>query len=588
MRRKESDDDLRKFAAAVANRQQFAKFFDAMPGRKRKFMVLAMLNPQEPYFEALKHADENDFLDKLFEELAHAGVAQPVTPRLEAITRSDAGMPMVAHEVAAKLTASRRLCCITVLKTPGGAAHTSGTGFLVGPQTVLTSFHVIDTLLDAQGKMAPDAPTRIRVAFDELNGLGTGAVVPVHEKWLVDYRNKHDLEDPANSIPLDWDTVPDTGFDIHLDFALLRLARTIGRERGFYHLDPAIAPAVGESAQVTLLQHPAGTPLASSSGVALKLWPDSFKTRFHHDANSMSGSSGGLLVNNEYKPVGLHQCAYMDGKTVLFNGAITTSSIARVRPPMDSVLGFDPIWELGPGEPVIGRDDFQRNVLDAIQGRKRILTVAGDSKSGRSFTTKILQKMLGATDHQITDLSASHLQVTARDGAQAILQAVAGTGAAVPPMPETSVIETAQAAWVGSDLFPAFVAALEQVGGHRTQWLVLDDVDRYTIANTSIRVFLEVLYAGIEGVKNLRIVLIGFVPPVPGARPAVVQPEQLRDFNVIELEQYIARESTKRKITRQKGEALRTAQDILDLDEEIGKLTKAQQAVRAAKLASKP
>ena len=487
------EDELRGYAAVVGNRDQFATIFDEISqGRTRKFMVLAMLNGQEPYLEALKQAHKKGFLDALLEQLAHAGVTghskTSVSPRLEAITRPDLGFPNVDVELTGKLTASRRLCCITVLKTPGGNPHKSGTGFLVGPQTVLTSYHVINTLLDEQDSPLPDSKDRLRVAFDELNGLSAGAVIPVHEDWLVDHSKFHPLEDPDNQKALDWDMIPEEGFDKHLDFALLRLSQTVGRERGFYRLDAGSAASVGNaSAQVALLQHPEGSALASTAGAGLKLWPDSLKTRLHHNANSANGSSGGLLVNNEFKPIGLHQCSYVDAqKKPLFNGAITTSTIAKLSLPMDSVQGFDPVW-MSSDEPVIGREDFQRSVLDAIGGHKRILTVSGISKMGRSFTTKILRAMLGSAEHHIVELSASKLQVTARTAAHRILAALTGEEAKVPALPDTTEAETAQAGWIGSELFPAFSQAMHKLAGHRIAWLAIDDLDRYPIANTSIR-----------------------------------------------------------------------------------------------------
>lgn len=586
--------DLREYAAGVSQRSEFCAIFDRISeGRTFKFLVLALR--KDPYFEALKQAQKEGFLEQLLEELAHAGVGGPtsaaVYPRLEAITRPDLGFPNVEVEVAGKLTATRRLCCITVLASPEGNPYKSGTGFLVGPQTVLTSHHVIADLLDDNDTPLQGSSQRLRIAFDELNGQSQGAVIPVADDWLVGHRRCHPLEDPVEQKPLDWDMVPEDGFDEYLDFAVLRLARTVGRERGFYRLDSGGVPAVGGgSAQVALLQHPASGPLASTSGAGLKLWPVSHQTRLHHNANSTDGASGGLLVNNEFKPIGLHQCSYRDsaGKP-LFNGAITTFSIASLRLPMESVQGFDPIWHLASGEPVIGREEFQRCVLDAVVGDKRILTVAGESKTGRSFTTKILRQLLGTAEHHIVELSASKLAVTARLAAHMILDAVRGAQTPMDDLPDTEDAETAQAAWIAADLFPAFAKQLELLASRRMVWLVLDDVDRYPIANTSVRIFLETVYAGMPYVPQLRIVLIGFRGHLDGAVSAQLQGEQLREFNVLELANFIERESTAHGITRKMDEAQRMAQDVLELGDMMPEmLGKARQASMAEKRARKP
>lgn len=583
--------DLREYADSVSQRREFGAIFDRISaGRTYRFMVIGLM--KEPYLEALKQAQKQGFLEQLLEELAHAGVAMRpttmVSPRLEAITRPDLGFPNVEVEVAGKLTATRRLCCITVLG-PGGNPYKSGTGFLVGPQTVLTSYHVIAPLLGTGDVPLPGSAKRLRIAFDELNGLAQGAVVPVVEDWLVGHSRFHPLEDPAQQKALAWDELPEDGFDKHLDFALLRLARTIGRERGFYRLDAGVVPAVGGgSAQVALLQHPASAPLASTPGIGLKLWPGSHRTRLHHDANSADGSSGGLLVNNEFKPIGLHQCSYRnaEGKT-LFNGAITTFSIAKLGLSMESVHGFDPIWRLGSGDPVIGREDFQRSVLDAVIGQKRILTVSGEAKAGRSFTTKILRQLLGTAEHHVVELSASRLDVTARLAAHRILDAIRGKETALD-LPDTEDAETAQAAWIAAELFPAFARQLEELAGRRVVWLVIDDVDRFAVARTSVRVFLETVYAGMSSIPGMRIVLIGFRGQPDGAVPSQVQGEQLRDFDLLELADFIERESTVHGITRANGEAQLMARNILNLDNFVPvKLGKAAQASVAADHASR-
>ena len=589
-----TDKAMRRYAAAVISRDQFASVFDELARGKADFTFkfIAQLEPGEPYFSAFGHAAEAGFLAPLLESLQHAGVFDlaklaggthanaTVSPHLEAITQPTMGFPNVEMEIAGKLTASRRLCCITVLDAPGGAPVKSGTGFLVGPQTVLTSYHVIDDLLDQQGMPKANSNQRLRVAFDELNGLGAAAPASVHPQWLAGHSTLHQLD---TDIVLDWDDPPEIDFDKHFDCALVRLKDTVGRERGYYRLDPNRMPVVdGAGSRVGLLQHPAGQPLSSTAGAGLRLWPKTHKTRFHHSANSAPGSSGGLLVDNEFKPIGLHQCSYRDKKKVLFNGAITTAAIAKLNLPMDVVIGFEPIAKLGNGEPVIGREDFQRSVLDAEQGHLKILTVAGATKMGRSFTTSILRQMLGNAQHHIVELSASQLQVTARATAHTMLGALTKDDSMVPTLPDTAQAETAQAGWILAELFPAFSQELPKLAGHRTVWLVIDDVDIYPIANTSTRVFLEALYAGIAGVPNLRIVLIGFQGAVPGAPSPMVQGELLREFNLIELTQYIERESTAHGITRSRIEAQGMAQRLLDLETQLGKLSKAQFANLAA------
>lgn len=577
----QNEEEFRRLAGAVNNREQFAAIFDQVAKGRTPFTfkVLALLRPYEPFLKAFHQAAQSDFLSALVDSLLHAGVLDPeriaadgnapvVTAHLQAVMHPNRGFVNVKVETEGKLTAMRRLCCITVLTPDHANPLQIGTGFLVGPQMVLTSYHLIHTLLDDNDQELPESRDRLRVAFDEIDGLRTGSIVPVHEEWLAGRSKFHPFEDPQQRGRVNWDfdTLSEEGFDQHLDFALLRLSRTVGRERGFYTLDPTRTPITGQTgALVALLQHPDGRPLASTTGAGRKLWPQTHKTRLHHDADSADGSSGGLLVDSEFKPVGLHQCSYYDAeKKPLFNGAIPTACIAKLNLPVADVSGFDPVWKLAAtDEPVIGREEFQQSVLRAILGQKRILTVYGNRKMGRSFTTKILREMLGTAEHHVVELSASKLGVTARATAAVILSAAATKDAAMPALPDTDEADSAEAAWISSELFPAFSRALAELAGHRTIWLVIDDLDRFPVANTSTRPFLETLYAGIGAISWLRIVLIGFQGAVPGAVASQVEAETLHEFNTAELQHFIERESSKRGIVRRPDEAWTMAVGLL-------------------------
>lgn len=571
------EDDLVRLAAAVKSRERFEAIFDQVrtPGKSLPFKVLALLDAQQPYLKSYHHARDIGFLDTLLADLMHAQVldlellAAPgsaplsVTAQLQAVTRPDLGFMNMAVEINGKVVASRRLCCITVLEADLATPHAAGTGFLVGPQIVLTSGHLVDALLDAAGQPLAQSSKRIRVAFDQIDGRSAGTVVPVQERWLVDRRGLHPLE--AQRQVLNWDDPPEAGFDEHLDFALVRLSRPVGYERGFYALDPARMPVVtAVGGMVALLQHPAGFPQASAAGAAIRLWPPTFKSRMLHNANSAEGSSGGLLVDSEFQPVGLHQCTYKDAQSKpVCNGAIPTARIAGLKLPLSEVLGLDPVWKIKEtDEAVIGREDFQSSVLEALEGHARILTVAGASRMGRSFTTRILREMLGIAEHQVVEMSASKIAVTARDTALAILAEIGGKASGAT-LPDTSQAESAQPAWIAQELLPAFRRIVAAAASQRIIWLVIDDLDRFPVANTSTRVFLESVYSGMTGIPGLRIVLIGFQGAVPGALARQVRGETLREFSVPELMQYIDRESTASGIARLPGRSQTLANELL-------------------------
>jgi hypothetical protein len=582
-----NNSDLRRLAGAVKSRERFEEIFDrvrksADHGNALPFKILALLDsndPPQPFLKALQVAHEHRFLADLVDLLMDAGVidigalgvapAAPltVTPKLQALTRPELGFTNIALEISGKLEATRRLCCIHILNTARTDIEASGTGFLVGPQLVLTSGHLVERLLDADGMSTTGSHARIRITFDHINGQGTGTVIAVREhEWLAGHSQPHPSE--LSKVSPDWDKLPDDGFDEFLDYALIRLSRPVGYERGFYSLDAKRLPNVADHGHVgsaiALFQHPDGRPLSSSVGQVLRLCPARAKSRVLHNANSLPGSSGGLLVDNEFKPVGLHQCSYVDAQDKpLYNGAIPTARIASLDLGLSQVLGLDPVWNLTTtGEPVIGREEFQRSIMDALAGVARILTVAGTAGMGRSFSTKILREILGISEHLVVELSASVLPINARETAQRLLVEIAGQPN-VAPLPSTDQAESAQAAWVTQELVPAFNSAFAEISGSRTVWLVLDDLDRHPIANTSTRLFLESLYSGMNALPNLRIVLIGFQGAVPGAVAQQVRSENLREFTDEELVEYVSRVATSSGFVRTHDASLSIARGLL-------------------------
>ncbi|ABM39715.1 trypsin-like serine peptidase [Polaromonas naphthalenivorans] len=549
-----SQTDFEQLAAAVSNRERFAAIFDdvAKPCTPYVFKLLALMTPQAPIAKALSHAAERGFLDALVERLLHANqlnmevvaaapAAASATVKLQALTQPKAGIVNTEAESKSSLLAMRRLCSIVVIDGNGMPVK-SGTGFLVGPQTVITSYHVVRPLLDAQDMPLQDSRDRLKITFDAVNGMSTGTVIQPQEAWLVEHSRFHPLEDPDNQQEIDWTGADPEGFDSHLDFAVIRLSRTVGRERGFYTLDPGRMPTIANvGAQLTLWQFQNNQPLATSRGVGSRLWPTVHKSRLHHDANSSDGSSGGLLVDQEFKPVGLHQYGYFDAANKpLFNGAIPTACIARRGTALTSVVGLDAMWRLdSTDEPLIGREGFQNAVLRAIGGKVRIIAVAGAAKTGRSFTAKILRTMLGTAQHNVVEMSASQLDVTAHGTAMEILRACGA--ATVPALPVSDEAESAVGAWIRDELFAEFVRRIREHSDQRVLWLVVDDVDRYKIANTSTRTFLETLYAGMASLPELRVVLIGLDGEVPGADPEQVDQDRTREFDRLEMEHYVQR-----------------------------------------------
>jgi len=190
---------------------------------------------------------------------------------------------------------------------PGGGG---GTGFLVGPDLVLTNHHVI-AAVKTNPALAPDV--RLRFDFKQttdgqpvLRSKVTESRLAAADWWI-------DGKPPSS---MDWDAaLGDAGMD-ELDYALLRLDSRIGDDpvggatadqntapRGWIDATAiGIAPEVGH--QVFLLQHPEGEPLRLSVGTIGAY--NGNKSRIRYNANSKDGSSGSPCFNADLQLVALH------------------------------------------------------------------------------------------------------------------------------------------------------------------------------------------------------------------------------------------------------------------------------------------
>jgi hypothetical protein len=147
--------------------------------------------------------------------------------------------------------------------------------------------------------------------------------------------------------------------------------------------------------------------------------------------------------------------------------------------------------------------------------------------------------MVGSAQHNVVEMSASQIKVTAHATAMEILRSC--DASIDPPLPVSDEAESSVGAWIRDELFPEFVRRMKASSDQRMLWLVIDDVDRYKIANTSTRTFLETIYAGMASLPELRIVLIGLEGSVPGADPKQVEQDRSKEFDSLEMEEYVQR-----------------------------------------------
>jgi hypothetical protein len=186
----------------------------------------------------------------------------------------------------------------------------NGTGWLVGPDLLITAFHVISGHVDQW--------RRVTVLFDykvipSLGGriLADGRKINLHEKPLVASR-RHDAKDIELSA--------DSTTAEFLDFAVLRLADRIGEQgvstdgnsgprRGWFQL-PLTDHAFNREEMLFVLGHPMlqgdtqGGPLKFTIGSGAELTKQ--RCRVRYAVNTEVGNSGSPVMDQDFRPVALH------------------------------------------------------------------------------------------------------------------------------------------------------------------------------------------------------------------------------------------------------------------------------------------
>jgi hypothetical protein len=185
-----------------------------------------------------------------------------------------------------------------------------GTAFLVGPDAVLTNYHVMEQVL--LGRTDPSA-VAVRFDFKVMSdgSRAEGTRVLLHAaQWRLDdspYSGAEKAGKPESTAP----TADE------LDYALVRLERPVGQQpidakaglgapkRGWIHI-PEGPFAFKAKMPLLIAQHPEGAPLKLALDTDGVIGENANATRVRYETNTEPGSSGSPCFDLNWVLIALH------------------------------------------------------------------------------------------------------------------------------------------------------------------------------------------------------------------------------------------------------------------------------------------
>jgi hypothetical protein len=245
---------------------------------------------------------------------------------------------------------------------------------------------------------------------------------------------------------------------------------------------------------------------------------------------------------------GLHQ-----GEWVPLNGTIVNRGIPIIRikehiqasiqelPAPDP--SETPVWKLSKVDleaPIVGCDPFQSLVWrSAVAGSPRVLILAGDMGSGKTFRLSVLSAMLPDAGHFKIVIPADAISKKgAPEWAAAICRA---GGAPVPVFVSNSEFNSTTSAWLRDELVAKTVQSLDQVRDGRLVWLALSELDRTDIQGDNASPFLTALYERTRTTDWLRIILDGMKGDPPASVRGLTEIHRCDRATPQDIETYLTR-----------------------------------------------
>ena len=381
-----------------------------------------------------------------------------------------------------------------------------GSGFLVGPDLVMTNFHVLETFLDVDEvtkKVKADGPgNQIFFFFDYLSTPPPDVpplqvegvqVVTAADDWLVHGRDKLQGDGTAACKPL---------ANKEYDYVVVRLAKRIGAlsphkggggKRGWLEIPLQQINTIANQ-RILVFQHPQKAPQQWDVGDFVQL--DQTESRVWYKVSTAHGSSGGAAVDSQGRLYALHNAEVQDAPGLppdtKVNQGVRIDKIAEdLQAEAPAVLAAKTTlndatvyWSLSDDpqklSPIIGRTDFRNLIIEMLDPTSpRVLVVRGDLGSGRKYSVDLLRHTLGLKV-PIAEFKESDLEnLKPKPFLKSLSKELGLSGTAVPDPPEALTTENLSR-WIQKDLPKWLLERLEEDQGKDPSkypaWIVINTV----------------------------------------------------------------------------------------------------------------
>lgn len=461
----------------------------------------------------------------------------------------------------------------------------AGSGVLVGPSLVLTSWHVI--AVDGPGRPQEPAPNLEVLLADNMKFEAKLPAAFQSECGDAEYRRRAPVHDSEVA-------------DRH-DVALLELVHPAATHLGHVSL-ASPPPPPRPKGRVVLVHSPGGSDQVIDFGFAGKI--KNVTARWRHDVPTAGGSSGGACFNKDLQFLGVHQAQFDTGARFVPIERFIDSILERVR----ADVAPRTLWSLDgttSGRLVIGRGRFFQAIAAAgdegsrVRGVRVKRAAIGLASTGLAFSLDILEQLLvrrgpehrlvRITMDQVVDDLVTDIRRRVRLGGLDLPEAPAGHAGVAPGQapPATTIRDRAE------QLASAIETAAVRLG--TTVWLFIDNP---TVSLTEdARLTLESFVGAALTRAHLRLVVAGLeTVTLPGLeftdppasevdRAPGLMVEYLGEFrrsDVLDLLTVASRELT--GAVNDMALAWATDRALLDLDNVNGLYDPAQLATVAERL----